>query len=56
MQPNMTADISQLSDLVDELMELSLSDDKYDRNRAIEICQQICDLSVEISTELNQND
>lgn len=52
MQPNITADISQLSELVDQLMELSLSDDSHDRNDAINICQQICDLSVEISAQL----
>lgn len=52
IESTITTDVNQLSELIDQLKELAPSDNKYDRNDAINICQQICDLSVEISAAL----
>lgn len=51
-QSTIDTNLQALADLVDVLQELALSTDKNDCNNALNICQLICDLSVEISAAL----
>lgn len=52
LQPTIDTNLQALTDLVDVLEELALSTEKSDRYNAIDVCQQICDLSVDISAQL----
>ena len=52
-QSTIDTNLQALSDLVDVLEELALSTEKSDCNDAINVCQLICDLSVEISAQLS---
>lgn len=51
-QSDIETKLASLSRLVDMLKSIALIKDFNARDNAIDICQEICDLSVEISAQL----
>lgn len=50
LRSNEKEDLTQLLGIVEQLEKKTQGDmDKYDRSDAIELCQMICDLAVELS-------